>query len=160
MARGVLGRWKLDPKNRGKMEFGAKRSNSGRIGAHKDRFVEKKYPPPPPYPSPPPFPTRPHPPPPPPPPKIVFNLQKVKKRRSKQWRICITQYKREYPPWELPSLTLWELAGDVTPVLTYIFSQSLTTGDLPLDWLKASVAPIFWWRITGQCHSHVCAIKF
>ena len=156
MARGVLGRWKLDPKNRGKMEFGAKRSNSGRIGAHKDRFIEKKYPHC--HPHPPPFPT--HPPTTTTTTKDCVHSSEGQKRRSKQWRICITQYKREYPPWELPSLTLWELAGDITPVLTYIFSQSLTTGDLPLDWLKASVAPIFWWRITGQCHLHVCAIKF
>lgn len=46
-------------------------------------------------------------------------------------------------PDDLPCHMLKELAVDIAPVLTFIFNQSLTTGKLPPDWVKANVAPIF-----------------
>ena len=46
-------------------------------------------------------------------------------------------------PDELSCLILRALAEDLAPILTYIFNQSLTAGDLPRDWLKAKVAPNF-----------------
>jgi hypothetical protein len=35
------------------------------------------------------------------------------------------------------------MAAEIAPVLTAIFNQSLKTGILPEDWLKANIAPIF-----------------
>ena len=46
-------------------------------------------------------------------------------------------------PDELPAYILKELAEELAPVLTALFNQSLQTGTLPKDWLKANVAPIF-----------------
>ena len=34
-------------------------------------------------------------------------------------------------------------AEEITPILKFIFNQSLSSGTLPEDWLKANVAPIF-----------------
>ena len=38
---------------------------------------------------------------------------------------------------------LQSLANELAPVLRFIFEQSLLTGDLPVDWTRANVAPIF-----------------
>ena len=38
---------------------------------------------------------------------------------------------------------LQSLANEPAPVLRFIFEQSLLTGDLPVDWTRANVAPIF-----------------
>jgi hypothetical protein len=46
-------------------------------------------------------------------------------------------------PDDLPAYILKELADEVAPILTAIFTQSLQQGSLPRDWLKANVAPIF-----------------
>ena len=35
------------------------------------------------------------------------------------------------------------LAKEITPVIHYIFTQSLCTGELPTEWTQANVAPIF-----------------
>ena len=35
------------------------------------------------------------------------------------------------------------LAKEITPVVHYIFTQSLGTGELPTEWTQANVAPIF-----------------
>ena len=35
------------------------------------------------------------------------------------------------------------LANKITPVVHFIFTQSLCTGELPTEWTKANVAPIF-----------------
>ena len=35
------------------------------------------------------------------------------------------------------------LAMEITPVVHYIFTQSLCTGELPTEWRQANVAPIF-----------------
>ena len=34
-------------------------------------------------------------------------------------------------------------ASELSPILTAIFNQSLTTGELPLDWKKADICPIY-----------------
>ena len=46
-------------------------------------------------------------------------------------------------PDDLPAYILRETATEIAPVLTAIFNQSLKTGTLPEDWLKANIAPIF-----------------
>ena len=46
-------------------------------------------------------------------------------------------------PDDLPCHVLREMASEIAPVLTVIFNQSLSSGELPEDWLKANVAPIF-----------------
>ena len=34
-------------------------------------------------------------------------------------------------------------ATEISPILQVIFTQSLNTGKLPLDWLKADICPVF-----------------
>jgi hypothetical protein len=46
-------------------------------------------------------------------------------------------------PDDLPAFILRETATEIAPVLTAIFNQSLKTGTLPEDCLKANIAPIF-----------------
>ena len=43
----------------------------------------------------------------------------------------------------LPGRLLQALAQELAPVLCFIFEQSLHTGDLPTDWTRANVAPVF-----------------
>ena len=38
---------------------------------------------------------------------------------------------------------LKDLADEVAPVLTFIFQQSLDTGDVPSDWRQANISPIY-----------------
>ena len=37
---------------------------------------------------------------------------------------------------------LQSLAEEITPVVNFIFTQSLCTGELPTEWTQANVAPI------------------
>jgi hypothetical protein len=46
-------------------------------------------------------------------------------------------------PDELPSKILFEARQELAPVITIIFKQSLETGKLPEDWLKANVTPVY-----------------
>ena len=46
-------------------------------------------------------------------------------------------------PGKLPGRLLQRLAKEVTPVVHFIFTQSLCTGELPTEWTQANVAPIF-----------------
>ena len=46
-------------------------------------------------------------------------------------------------PDDIPGVVLKELAHELAPVLAHIFTQSLETGELPEDWLKANIAPIY-----------------
>ena len=46
-------------------------------------------------------------------------------------------------PDKLPERLLESLAKEITPVVHFIFSQSLCTGELPTEWTQANVAPIF-----------------
>ena len=46
-------------------------------------------------------------------------------------------------PDKLPGRLLQSLANEVTPVVHFIFTQSLCTGELPTEWTQANVAPIF-----------------
>ena len=43
----------------------------------------------------------------------------------------------------IPGKLLQSLAKELTPVLRFIFEQSLLTGDLPIDWTRANVIPVF-----------------
>ena len=46
-------------------------------------------------------------------------------------------------PDKLPTRLLQSLAKELTPVVHFIFTQSLSTGELPTEWTQANVAPIF-----------------
>ena len=39
--------------------------------------------------------------------------------------------------------SLPSLANEITPVVHFIFTQSLCTGELPTEWTQVNVAPIF-----------------
>ena len=43
----------------------------------------------------------------------------------------------------LPVRLLYCLAKEITVVAHYIFTQSISTGELPTEWTQANVAPIF-----------------
>ena len=51
--------------------------------------------------------------------------------------------KKAQGPDEIPCRILKELDNELTPALTAIFNQSLETGELPLVWTEAIVAPIY-----------------
>ena len=46
-------------------------------------------------------------------------------------------------PDKLPGRLLQSLAKELTPVVHFIFTQTLCTGELPTEWTQANVAPIF-----------------
>ena len=46
-------------------------------------------------------------------------------------------------PDKLPGRLLQSLAKEITPVVHFLFSQSLCTGELPTEWTQANVAHIF-----------------
>ena len=46
-------------------------------------------------------------------------------------------------PNKLHGRLLQSLAKEITPVIHFIFTQSLCTGKLPTEWTEANVAPIF-----------------
>ena len=68
---------------------------------------------------------------------LVVNVDGVKKLLSS------LKINKATGPDNLPCYVLRELAEDIAPILTFIFNQSLRTGTLPTDWVKANVAPIF-----------------
>ena len=43
----------------------------------------------------------------------------------------------------IPAYVLHHCATEIAPILTVIFTQSLDTGEVPSDWLRANVIPIF-----------------
>ena len=45
-------------------------------------------------------------------------------------------------PDKLPGRLLQSLAKEIAPVVHFIFTQSLCTGELPTEWTQANVAPI------------------
>ena len=45
-------------------------------------------------------------------------------------------------PDQLSPRMLKEVSSEVTPVLTYIFNQSLSTGIVPVDWRLANIFPL------------------
>ena len=45
-------------------------------------------------------------------------------------------------PDKLPG-SLQSLAKEITPIVHFIFTQTLCTGELPTEWTQANVAPIF-----------------
>ena len=46
-------------------------------------------------------------------------------------------------PDKLPGSLLQSLAKEITPVVHFIFTQSLCTGESPTEWTQANVSPIF-----------------
>ena len=49
---------------------------------------------------------------------------------------------KSFGPDKLPGRLLQCLAKEITPIVHYIFTQSLCTGQLPTEWTQANVAPI------------------
>ena len=45
-------------------------------------------------------------------------------------------------PDKLHGRLLQSLAKEITPVVHFIFTQSLCTGELPTEWTQANIAPI------------------
>ena len=43
----------------------------------------------------------------------------------------------------VPTYILRELSHELAPILASLFKQSLDQGQLPNDWIKANVVPIF-----------------
>ncbi len=46
-------------------------------------------------------------------------------------------------PDEIPCRILRELAIELAPIFTCLFQQSIDRGELPSDWLKPNVTPIY-----------------
>jgi len=46
-------------------------------------------------------------------------------------------------PDQIPNILLKELANEIAPALTELYNQTLKDGDIPVDWRRANVAPIF-----------------
>ena len=46
-------------------------------------------------------------------------------------------------PDKISPYTLKYCAAEISPILQLIFTQSLNTGQLPSDWLKANICPVF-----------------
>jgi len=46
-------------------------------------------------------------------------------------------------PDEIPSVVLKHCAAEIAPILQIIFTQSMSTGTIPSDWLTANVTPVF-----------------
>ena len=69
--------------------------------------------------------------------EIIINEKGVKK--------CIERLneKKASGPDKIPIKVLKQCANELTPILTCIFQQSLSTGEVPLDWKHANVVPIF-----------------
>ena len=44
---------------------------------------------------------------------------------------------------EIPARVLKEIADSISTVMAYLFQQSVDTGQLPEDWRRALVAPVF-----------------
>ena len=63
-------------------------------------------------------------------------------------------------PDNLSPKVLKELANEVGSLLLLIYKKSLQTNEIPEDWRKVNVAPVFTkQRTTGQYHSPVSAAK-
>ena len=43
----------------------------------------------------------------------------------------------------IPNQALKMAVDEITPILQHIFQQSLDSGELPLDWRRANISPIF-----------------
>ena len=54
------------------------------------------------------------------------------------YRIDVSKSSR---PDKLPGRLLQSLAKEITPVVHFILTQSLCTGELPTEWTQANVAP-------------------
>ena len=69
--------------------------------------------------------------------EIVVNENGVKKCID-----CLNEKKASGPD-KFPIKVFKQCSNEIIPVLTSIFQQSLSTGEVPLDWKQANVVPIF-----------------
>ena len=69
--------------------------------------------------------------------EIIINENGVRK--------CIERLneKKACGPDKIPIKVLKQCGNELAPILTCIFKQSLSTGEVPLDWKHANVVPIF-----------------
>ena len=70
-------------------------------------------------------------------PLITFSVEGI----EHQLNLLNTQ--KASGPDYIPAFVLYHCATEIAPILTVIFSQSLNTGEIPSDWLRANVVPIF-----------------
>ena len=57
--------------------------------------------------------------------------------------LCRSDVSKSYGPDKLPGILLQSLAMEITPVVHFIFTQSLCTGELSTELTQANVSPIF-----------------
>ena len=75
----------------------------------------------------------------------VLNSQKSNLYIFLKMVFCVTiqDVSKSSGPDKLPGRLLQSLAKEITPVVHFVFTQSLCTGELPTEWTHANVAPIF-----------------
>lgn len=73
----------------------------------------------------------------PPLPKLTIHVDGVEKLLSR------LKINKSSGPDDIPNRVLKELSHELAPVLTSLFIQSTSTGELPEDWRNANISPIF-----------------
>ena len=57
--------------------------------------------------------------------------------------LCNLDPNKAMGPDKISPYILKYCAAEISPILQIIFTQSLNTGELPSDWLKANICPVF-----------------
>ena len=57
--------------------------------------------------------------------------------------LCELDTNKSPGPDEIPSMVLKQCSAEIAPILQVIFTQSMSTGTVPGDWLTANVTPVF-----------------
>jgi hypothetical protein len=70
-------------------------------------------------------------------PQIIISLEGVRKLLSN------IDTSKAIGPDQIQNQALKLASDEIAPILHFIFQQSLDTGDLPLDWRKANITPIY-----------------
>ena len=73
----------------------------------------------------------------PPMPDISFSTEGIFKL------FCELDTNKSPVPDAIPSIVLKQCATQIAPILQVIFTQSMSTGVIPGDWLIANVTPVF-----------------
>ena len=70
-------------------------------------------------------------------PEISFSTEGILKL------LCELDTNKSPGPDEIPSVVLKQCSAEIAPILQVIFTQSMSTGTVPGDWLTANVTPDF-----------------
>ena len=57
--------------------------------------------------------------------------------------LCNLKVNKASGPDQIPARIMRECASEISPMLTFIFQQSLETGEVPTQWREANVVPVF-----------------